>query len=307
MRRSLVDGMCLEAPVAVPGAPAPEGRPADWTLSFERSTAPATYHDVAWTGDAREDDRVWARFGRRADERIVVLDGVFELVADPLERRALVVHRGRPGWDVAVLRRAAPYLATLLGRTALHAATVVLPAGAVLLCGRAGAGKSTLALVLDHAGFAVLGDDHVVIEIRGTGGAVAHPSFPFADVDGPARRAAEDVPQRGGAPGAEDKASVAFRSPRSLDAVPIVAVALLDRGPRVTRERIPAPEALPWLLGEAAFVADPADDAAQVARLDACMKLLAAAPAVRLVIPAGLDRMAATAAEVATLWSAGAA
>ncbi len=307
MPRSLVDGMCLEAPVAIPGARAPEGRPVDWTLAIERNAAPAAYDDVTWTGDARADDRVWARFGRRAEERIVLLDGVLELVAHPREGRALVAHRGRPGWDVAALRRAAPYLATLRGRTAMHAAAVVLPSGAVLLCGRAGAGKSTLALALDRAGFGVLGDDHVVLEIRDAGGVFAFPSFPFADVDGPARRAAEDVRKRGGAPGAEEKASVDFRSPRPLDAVPIVAVALLERGPRVARERIPAPEALAWLLREAVFVADPADDEAQVARLDACMRLLAAAPAVRLPVPAGLHRMTATAAEVAALWSKGAA
>jgi|GEM_PF-7008789 len=307
MARSLVDGMCLEAAVAVPGAPAPRGRPVDWTLAIERRAAAENLEDATWTGDARADGHVWARFGRRAEERIVRLDGVLDLVARPGERRARVAHQGRPAWDVAALRRAAPYLAALLDRTALHAAAVVLPAGALLICGRAGAGKSTLALALDRAGYSVLGDDHVVIDLSDDGRIRAHPSFPFSDVDGPARRAIDGDPPKRQAPSGDEKASVAFSSPRPPEAVPIVAVALVERGARVAREPSAAPEALAWLLREAVFVADPADDDAQVARLDACLRLLAAAPAVRLVVPAGLDRIVDTAAEVAALWSTGAA
>ena len=260
------------------------------------------------TGDVRNEVGVWAAFGRLGDERIVSLRGVAELRAHPGERRAVVSHAGPASSDVAVLRRVSPYLATLLGRTALHAASVVLPAGAVLCCADAGTGKSTLARALDRAEFAVLGDDHVVLDVREGARIGAHPSFPFIDVhvggsnggsDG------EDYPARIG-PGGEGKTSVQLFSPRPTKPVPVVAVAFMTRGARdarVAREPIEPTDALARLLRDVVFVADPADEASQVARLDVCLALLKAAPAVRLEIPDGLDRMATTAAEVATLWS----
>ena len=54
------------------------------------------------------------------------------------------------------------------GRYLVHASGVVDPHGrAWLLSGNSGAGKSTLAYALSRAGWNVLGDDGVVIEVRG--------------------------------------------------------------------------------------------------------------------------------------------
>ena len=60
------------------------------------------------------------------------------------------------------------------GRYLVHAAGVVDPHGrAWLLSGNTGAGKSTLAYALSRAGWTILGDDGVVVELRG-GTVIAH-------------------------------------------------------------------------------------------------------------------------------------
>lgn len=281
---SFVDGMWIVAPLPI-DAPTdlPPGRKPDWTIALGRRSPGVDLDGVEWTGDVRGSEGVWARFGRRDAMRFVCLAGVAELRAAPGVRTAFLRHDRGPAWDLPALRRTSPYLASLLGRTALHAATVVLPRGAVVLCAHSGVGKSTLALTLDRQGFPVLGDDHVVLDPSASVGVGACASFPFVDVD------TRPLPGMGGAAGG--KGSAPLRTPRPREAVPVVEVAFLERGDRVLREPLPAPEALARLLRDFVFVADPADDEAQVARLDVCLRLLAAAPPVRWIVPSGIERL----------------
>jgi len=288
--------MLYEAPLVLdPAGAVPPNRKRDWQVVIGRRAPGVDLDGVAWTGDVRGSGGVWARFGRRDGLRFVCLHGIAELRAAPGVGGAFLRHDRGPDWDLPALRRTSPYLASLLGRTALHAASVVLPAGAVLLCASSGVGKSTLSVTLDRLGVPVLGDDHVVLDASAAAGVGAFASFPFVDVD------ARALPGMAGAAGG--KGSVPLVTARPAGPVPVVAVAFLERGDRVHREPLPAPEALTRLLRDFVFVADPADDAAQTARLDACLRLLAAAPPVRLVVPSGLDRLPATAAAVAALWS----
>jgi len=65
----------------------------------------------------------------------------------------------------------------LRGLTCLHASAVSLGGRALLLCGRAGAGKSTTAAALAARGHRVLADDVVALE-RGAGGFEVRSAYP---------------------------------------------------------------------------------------------------------------------------------
>ncbi len=77
-----------------------------------------------------------------------------ELVGDPGRLAAEVV-------DTLVL-----FLLTRAGRVPLHAAGVLLGDTAVVLAGRSGTGKSTLALAAQRAGLRVLSDDAVYVQLE---------------------------------------------------------------------------------------------------------------------------------------------
>ncbi len=64
------------------------------------------------------------------------------------------------------------------GATCLHGSAVVLPGGAVGFLGFNRAGKSSLAACFLDAGFLLLTDDVLAVDIDGTGGVLAQPSFP---------------------------------------------------------------------------------------------------------------------------------
>jgi len=80
-----------------------------------------------------------------ADELVVVLKG--QLLAEILQRGAYEL--------------------------ALHAATLVRDDRLLLLCGSPGAGKTTLALGLAHAGFGFAGDDVMLLDSGGRGAGIA--------------------------------------------------------------------------------------------------------------------------------------
>jgi hypothetical protein len=69
-----------------------------------------------------------------------------------------------PALSDFLVRRVLPRVALLFGATAVHAAAIADDAGAVLLLGSAGAGKSTFsAAMVTHAGWNILSDDISVL------------------------------------------------------------------------------------------------------------------------------------------------
>jgi hypothetical protein len=136
-------------------------------------------HDATWTTLWRfSDGEPWVtvartsrgrhlRFGRFAE---------FRLGGELIE----ISPRGRvsdPTLRHLLLDQALPLALALKGELVLHASAVRTAAGAVLLAGMAGSGKSTMAALLGREGWPVMADDGVLLQ--GSGERVlAVPSYP---------------------------------------------------------------------------------------------------------------------------------
>jgi hypothetical protein len=115
---------------------------------------------------------------RRPDGAYTVsLEGLAACTVEA-DGRSLSWHLGpaEPGPDDAdfVVATVLPRALTRQRAHVLHAATVLGPHGALLLCGPSGAGKSTAAAALHHlTGWPLLGDDAAVLGLAGATATVA--------------------------------------------------------------------------------------------------------------------------------------
>jgi hypothetical protein len=134
---------------------------ADVTLSFETGEPPV--HDrisYRWPG------RYGLIVGTSGDEWLMTssLDGAFLISR---ERRTLrCISAQGASFDACIdvlVRRVLPRVAILFGASAIHAAALARPEGAILLLGLSGAGKSTMTAALGHAGCQILSDDISVL------------------------------------------------------------------------------------------------------------------------------------------------
>jgi hypothetical protein len=73
-------------------------------------------------------------------------------------------------------------VALLQGYEALHAGAVATPDGVIAITSAAGGGKSTLLAALLQRGLALMADDVLVLESRGTEATLAHPAAPLMTV-----------------------------------------------------------------------------------------------------------------------------
>ena len=140
--------------------------PADITVSWDARTVIAPHArwttlwrfstEEPWVTSARVNGTRYLRFGRFAD---------ITVSHDRIE----VVRRGHAS-DVTlrhlVLDQALPLALASRGALVVHASAVAWGTRAIVLAGRAGAGKSTLAALLAREGRRVIADDGVVLEGR---------------------------------------------------------------------------------------------------------------------------------------------
>ena len=175
-------GLCWRSSIALPLA-ASQGRAGQPDVTVRFGETPARL-----PGAVGDTPHVWeaapgAALLHVADvARYLVTTG--EIVIDP---------RGGDDGDVATFL-IGPVMAALLqqrGVVTLHAAAVETDAGAVLLLGSSGAGKSALAAALVERGHTLLADD-VTGLVPAAGGVLALPAFPrlrlWADALRPAER-----------------------------------------------------------------------------------------------------------------------
>lgn len=146
---------------------------ARWTTLWRFSTG------EPWVTTAREDGICWLRFGRFLD---CAVSG----------HRIDAIRRGHTS-DVMlrhlILDQALPLALAAQGSLVVHASAVADGTHAILLAGRAGAGKSTLAAMLARQGMRVFADDGVLLE-RWPSGIRAVPSYPGLRVYGDSAAAA---------------------------------------------------------------------------------------------------------------------
>jgi hypothetical protein len=145
----------------LPGAAlAPPGRPPD-VIALPGPVAPPPAH------------------APRIDDARILAPGVMMLEAPDM--RLLVEHGARVTLDAPAMSEdltrlvigyaAGTLLLHQLGRMPFHAAAAAGPAGAVLLLGDGGAGKSTLAAMLSRRGMALVGDDMIALAVGAAEGA----------------------------------------------------------------------------------------------------------------------------------------
>lgn len=76
------------------------------------------------------------------------------------------------GWGMAML-------ALQRGILAIHCSAVADEAGAILICGESGAGKSTVTTAFLEKGYRLMADDMAFVEVTEKGIAMASPAFPY--------------------------------------------------------------------------------------------------------------------------------
>jgi hypothetical protein len=105
--------------------------------------------------------------------------GSFLLAGDGGHVGCMPGERGEPEWQRLLIAQVLPFAAVLRGLEVLHASAVADERGAVVLAGRSGAGKTTLALELCRRGARFLADDVLVLEQTGQE-IQGHPGSPVA-------------------------------------------------------------------------------------------------------------------------------
>jgi hypothetical protein len=175
-----------------------------------------------------------------------------------------------------IVSSAACTLLSMRGDLVLHASAVEADGRAVLFCGPTQRGKSTLARALGEAGYRLLGEDGIAIEL-GDGEPVAFPGARGVRVrsrDGNGRAHTDLLPDPGGG---------------EPDPCPVAAIALLsERGARLTVEPLEPARALALLTPNLVHSGSRAAIGAAFASLAG---LLGSTPAFVASLPDDLDAL----------------
>lgn len=211
-----------------------------------------------------------------------------------------IVVRPAPAADRALLRLVllGPAMALLLdqrGRLVLHANTVRVGDGAVVIVGEAGQGKSTLSAALVRAGHELVADDVTALD-----GATALPGIGRLKLWPDSARALGVCPAALPKVRADEDKRL-LHVPVAAAPVPVRAVITLDRGaPRL--ERLGRQGALQELVRHS-FTVRVLHPERRAAHLAACAALVTAVPVVRLVAPRSFASLDETIARVEAEWT----
>lgn len=200
---------------------------------------------------------------RAYDQRLSSVDGdafIFDagnarILVEVSERRVVVESESESITLQLVTAIAIPILLEHEPALVLHACAAIAPGrdAATIVCGRAGAGKSSLLVGLIDAGWRAVSEDLCVVDLRGPTPAV-WPGPPWV------RRAAEGPAASAGARfQAPDKTAWDISSVRVVDAVPVDEILFLEPagGERIVRERLSAGDGVGRLTRSTTWLTDP--------------------------------------------------
>jgi hypothetical protein len=172
---------------------------------------------------------------------------VHHLCADASLLQCAPSDPAEPSWWRVVLDSVLFTVALLQGYEALHAGAVATPDGVIAITAAAGGGKSTLLTELIQRGLALMADDVLVLEPRGTEAPLAHPAPPLMTV--PAAR----IPMLRQAGPADTISSLDeerwIAVPVHPEPLPLKALVVLDRQPGLQLSLKKIKEPLAPLLG----------------------------------------------------------
>ena len=174
-------GLTISSDIPLPELePIPAGA-ADCAFRMAVAAAPRDRSEPEWVHlSLRADGSVWMAIAHRGAAHVIRFPGMAEFSISP-DGSEIQARRGR-GVPLATVRHllldhVLPRVLDLKGALVLHAGAVANAAGAILLLGRSGKGKSTLTASLARAGYRVLGDDVIVLR-EAAGRWYAVPSYP---------------------------------------------------------------------------------------------------------------------------------
>ncbi|CAN5861458.1 hypothetical protein BH11MYX4_BH11MYX4_42330 [soil metagenome] len=253
---------------------------------------------VRWLAEHVEDGRVAFRIGRAGDELVAEWVGLARVTAS----RDGKTHRfePEPGLEPAEIEKVRLGSANLLlrhlqGKLALHGAAVEVRERALVLLGRSGQGKSTLAASLcARAGATLFSDDAVAIDAGPTPGTyVLSPVERNHWLDAPARQALLEA-QGSRADAGDDDSKRPVAAPRvGAESAPLVAIVDLAFGDDETPRLIAVGrgiDAIAALVPQAVrFVVD--EPELQRRELEALAELVDGVPVYRLVRPRRLEQL----------------
>jgi hypothetical protein len=172
---------------------------------------------------------------------------VHHLSADACVLRCAPSDPADPSWWRVVLDSVLFTAALLGGYEALHAGAIATPDGVIAIAAATGGGKSTLLAELLGRGSALMADDVLVLESRGTEAPLAHPAAPLMTIP------AASIPMlsKGDSPrtisSLEDERWIAV--PVHPEPLPLKALVVLDRRPGLQTSLQKIEDPLAPLLG----------------------------------------------------------
>jgi len=167
-----------------------------------------------------------------------------EVIVDPLPRvdKQLLT--------LKILHSALALVLHQRGKLVLHASTVAIKDAAIVITGRSGAGKTTLATILVRRGARVVTDDITALETDKKGELVAWPGIPWLKVPEQTAQALDFNPEIMSPLYAGSKKYV-YRPPSGFTNTPLrpKVVYVMDRTMPLGMEDVPPQEALKELVG----------------------------------------------------------